>query len=94
MYFLSMEMIQIRTEIRGMWFPEKPSLEKSSIAELWEKMILKTSNHDLVAFCSAANIVLITGDFEGKHETLTVLQPRFATPTVNPIKRNYVLKND
>ncbi len=32
MYFLSMEMIQIRTEIRGMWFPEKPSLEKSSIA--------------------------------------------------------------
>jgi len=25
-------MIQIRTEIRGMWFPEKPSLEKSSIA--------------------------------------------------------------
>jgi len=31
-----MEMIQIRTEIRteirGMWFPEKPSLEKSSIA--------------------------------------------------------------
>jgi len=28
MYFLSMEMIQIRTEIRGMWFPEKPSLEK------------------------------------------------------------------
>jgi len=32
MYFLSMEMIQIRTEISGMWFPEKPSLEKSSIA--------------------------------------------------------------
>ncbi len=32
MYFLSMEMIQIRTEIRGMWFPEKQSLEKSSIA--------------------------------------------------------------
>ncbi len=27
-----MEMIQIRTEIRGMWFPEEPSLEKSSIA--------------------------------------------------------------
>jgi len=27
-----MEMIQIRTEIRGMWFPEKPSLEKLSIA--------------------------------------------------------------
>jgi len=25
-------MIQIRTKIRGMWFPEKPSLEKSSIA--------------------------------------------------------------
>jgi len=32
MYFLSKEMIQIRTEIRGVWFPEKPSLEKSSIA--------------------------------------------------------------
>jgi len=27
-----MEMIQIRTEIRGMWFPDKPSLEKASIA--------------------------------------------------------------
>jgi hypothetical protein len=27
-----MEMIQLRIEIRGMWFPEKPSLEKSSIA--------------------------------------------------------------
>ncbi len=27
MYFLSMDMIQIRTEKRGMWFPEKPSLE-------------------------------------------------------------------
>jgi len=32
MYLLSMEMIQIRTEIRGMGFPEKSSLEKSSIA--------------------------------------------------------------
>jgi len=32
MYFLSMGMIQIRAEIRGMWFPEKSSLEKSSIA--------------------------------------------------------------
>jgi len=32
MYFLSMEMIQIITEIRGMGIPEKPSLEKSSIA--------------------------------------------------------------
>ncbi len=31
MYFLSMEMIQIRTEIRGMGFPEKPSLEKSML---------------------------------------------------------------
>jgi len=27
-----MEMIQIRTEIRGMQFPEKPSLEKSYVA--------------------------------------------------------------
>jgi hypothetical protein len=33
-YFLSMEMIQIRTGIRGMWFPEKPSLEK--IIHCWE----------------------------------------------------------
>ncbi len=32
MYFLSMEMIQIITEIRGMGFPEKPSFAKSSIA--------------------------------------------------------------
>jgi len=32
MYFLSMEMVKIRTEIRGMSFPEKPSLEISSIA--------------------------------------------------------------
>ncbi len=27
-----MEMIQIKTNIRGMWFPEKPSFEKSYIA--------------------------------------------------------------
>jgi len=32
MYFVSMGMILIRTEIRGMWFSEKPSLEKSTIA--------------------------------------------------------------
>jgi len=32
MHFLSMEMIPIKIEIRGMWFPEKPSLRKSSIA--------------------------------------------------------------
>jgi len=32
MYFFSMEIIHIRKEIRGMWFPEKPSLGKSSIA--------------------------------------------------------------
>jgi len=34
MYFLSMEMIQIRTEIRGKWFPEKSSTAGSRTKDL------------------------------------------------------------
>ncbi len=31
-FFINGNDTDFRTEIRGMWFPEKPSLEKSSIA--------------------------------------------------------------
>jgi len=41
MYFLSMEMIQIKTEIRGMWFPEKPSLEKSRHIHMYAVILNK-----------------------------------------------------